>query len=103
MKIYSSGKRVILPSVLAAILLLTWLLLPGPGLALMAIPDIGIDFKALKVVDAGKLIAAGMKNAVNGDSVSMRSSPKDGKIVIKNLRTGEELDYPPAEHKGKEK
>jgi hypothetical protein len=87
----------------AVILLLSLSFLASPGFALMAIPDIGIDFKTMRVVQAEKLIAEGMKNVNNGDSISMRSSPKDGKIVIKNLRTGEELDYPPAEHKGKEK
>jgi hypothetical protein len=87
----------------AVILLLSLSFLALPGLALMAIPDIGIDFKTMKVVQAEKLIAAGMKNVNNGDSISMRSSPKEGKIVLKNLRTGEEFSYPPDEQKRKEK
>lgn len=103
MKLYKkTGNKALLCSV-SAILIISFLINASSGLALMAMPDIGIDFKTLKVVDAGKLVSAGMKNAVNGDSISMRSSPKDGKIVLKNLRTGEELDYPPSEQKIKEK
>jgi len=101
MKIYRTGKRVILPSVLAAILLLTWLWLPAPGLALMVLPDIGIDYKTMKVIQAEKLIAAGMKNVKNGDTITMHVSPKEGKIIFRNLRTSEGLIYPPDEQKGK--
>jgi len=87
----------------SAIIIISFLIHASSGLALMAIPDIGIDFKTMKVVQAEKLIAAGMKNVNNGDPISMRSSPKEGKIVLKNLRTGEEFSYPPDEQKGKEK
>jgi len=84
-------------------LLLSCLTLPAPGLALMALPDIGIDYQAMKVTQAAKLTEAGMANVRNGDAVSMRLSREEGKIIFKNLRTNEELAYPPAGAKGKEK
>ncbi len=87
--------------VFAAILLLSWIGSPAPGLALIALPaDIGIDYRTMKVAQAEKLIAAGMKKVNNGDAVSLRASP-EGKILIKNIRTGEELLYPPVKRKGK--
>jgi len=77
--------------------------LPSPGLALMALPDIGIDYSTMKITQAAKLTEAGMANVRNGDAVSMRLSPREGQIVFKNLRTGEEWAYPPAGQKGKER
>lgn len=103
MKIYATAGNKVSISYIVLLSLILLSFLASPGLALMAIPDIGIDFKTMKVVQAEKLIAAGMKNVNNGDSISMRSSPKEGKIVLKNLRTGEEVSYPPDEQKGKEK
>jgi hypothetical protein len=90
-------------SVLAAILLLSWLWSPAPGLALMALPDIGIDYPTMKVTQAAKLTAAGMKNVRNGDGISMRASPEEEKIIFRNLRTNEELAYPPGKQKGKDR
>jgi len=75
--------------------------MPSPGLALMALPDIGIDYSTMKVTQAAKLTEAGMANVRNGDAVSMRLSPSEGKIIFKNLRTNEEMPYPPASQKGK--
>ena len=96
-----TGKRTILISVFAAILLLSWIGSPAPGLALIALPaDIGINYKTMKVTQAEKLIAAGMKTVRNGDSISLRAS-QEGKILIKNIRTGEELIYLPVKQKGK--
>lgn len=87
-------------SVFAAILLLSWIGSPAPGLALIALPaDIGINYQTMKVTQAEKLIAAGMKNVRNGDTISLRAS-QEGKILIKNIRTGEELIYPPVKQKG---
>ena len=86
--------------VVAAIALLTWLWSPAPSLALMALPDIGINYQTMKVTRAEKLIAAGMKNVRNGDTISMRAS-KEGKLLFKNIRTNEELTYPPAKQKEK--
>ncbi|MBU0544138.1 MAG: hypothetical protein KKH97_02215 [Proteobacteria bacterium] len=103
MKSYRTGKNTLFLPVLAAILLLTLLWLPAPGLALMALPDIGIDYPTMKVKQADKLVEAGMKNVKNGDTITMRSSPKDGKIIFRNLRTNEELAYPSDGQKGKEK
>jgi len=85
----------LLMSVFAAILLLCWIGSPAPGLSLVALPaDIGIDYQTMKVTQAEKLIATGMKNVRNGDTVSLRAS-REGKILIRNIRTGEELIYPP--------
>lgn len=90
-------------SVLAMFLLLSCLWLPASGLALMALPDIGIDYQTMKVTQATKLTEAGMANVRNGDAVSMRLSPQEGQIIFKNLRTNEEWAYPPAKSKGKGK
>ena len=103
MKSYRTEGKTVFLSSLVAILLLTWLWSPVPGLALMVLPDIGINYPTMKVVQAEKLMAAGMKNVKNGDAISMRNSPKEGKIIFRNLRTGEELVYPSAEGKEKEK
>ena len=90
-------------SLLAAIILWTCLWSASPGLALMALPDIGIDYPTMKVTQAAKLTEAGMTNVQNGDAISMRLSPQEGKIFFRNLRTGEEIAYPPAKPKGKDK
>ena len=90
-------------SVLAMFLLLSCLWMPSPGLALMALPDIGIDYQTMKVTQAAKLTGAGMANVRNGDAVSMRLSSQEGKIIFRNLRTNEEWAYPPAKPKGKDK
>ena len=84
-------------SAFAALLLLSWIWSPAPGLALMALPDIGINYQTMKVNQAEKLIAAGMKKARNGDAISLRASA-EGKIIFKNLRTAEELTYPPKQN-----
>jgi hypothetical protein len=94
-------KSVFLP-VLAMFLLLSCLWFPSPGVALMALPDIGIDYQTMKVTSAAKLTEAGMANVRNGDAVSMRLSREEGKIIFRNLRTNEELVYPPAKPKGRE-
>jgi hypothetical protein len=95
--------KTVLLSVLTAILLLSCLWRPAPGLALMALPDIGIDYRTMKVDQAAKLTGAGMTNARNGDTLSMRLSPEEGKLIFKNLRTNEEMIYPPAKKKEKDK
>jgi hypothetical protein len=82
--------------ILAVLGLFTWIWLPAPGLALMAQPDIGIDYQTMKVTQAEKLTAAGMKNVRNGDGITMRVFPQEGKLLFKNIRTGGELTYPPA-------
>ncbi len=103
MKIYSKGKSIFC-SVACAAILGCWLFLaPAPGLALMALPDIGIDYPTMKVVAAAKLKAAGMKKAENGDAVSMRVSYEERKVIFRNLRTSEELDYPPEKQRVKDR
>ena len=88
------GGRLLL--ILATAVLLNWICFPSPGLSLMALPDIGINYNTMKVNNADKLSAAGMKDVRNGDRISSRISPDEGKIIFTNLRTGEELVYPPA-------
>jgi hypothetical protein len=94
MKTPRTGRNNILIAFCSAFLLLSWIWPPAPGLALLALPDIGIDYHTMKVNRAEKLIAAGMKKARNGDAISLRTSPEK-KIIFKNLRTAEELTYPP--------
>jgi hypothetical protein len=89
------------PLLLASLLLMGILWAPAPGLALMALPDLGIDYGTMKVTQAAKLAEAGMTGVRSGDTVSLRLSPEEGRIYLKNLRTGEEIGYPPATTKGK--
>ncbi len=103
MKGYQIRTKSVFLSVLTMFLLLSYLWLPAPGLALMALPDIGIDYQAMKVTQAAKLTEVGMANVRNGDAISMRLFPQEGKIIFKNLRTNEEMAYPPAKPKGNEK
>ena len=79
MKGTRTGKKIALSTVLAEILLLSCLWLPSPGLALMALPDIGIDYPTMKVTQAAKMTEAGMTNVRNGDTISMRLSPQGEK------------------------
>ena len=90
----------ILRPLLAAIMILACLWAPAAGLALMPLPDIGIEYQTMKVNRAERLIAAGRKEARNGDAVSMRIAA-EGAIIFKNLRTAEELTYPPAKRNAK--
>jgi uncharacterized protein YggE len=76
----------------AAILLFCWIVSPPTASALMALPDIGINYQTMTVNQAKKLNAAGMKSVLNGDRISMSVS-KEKKIMFKNLRTNEELFY----------
>jgi hypothetical protein len=100
MKIYSKGKSIICSVACAAIMVCCLLMAPATGLALMALPDIGIDYPTMKVVAAAKLKAAGMKKAENGDAVSMKVSYEERKVIFRNLRTSEELDYPSEKQRG---
>ena len=100
MNAHRTGERAILTSVFAAILLLSWIWSPTPGLALIALPDVGINYQTMTVTQAAKLTAAGMKDAKNGDKIFMRTT-KEGVFFFKNLRTNEELAYPPAKPKEK--
>ncbi|MEW6335148.1 MAG: hypothetical protein AB1558_12850 [Thermodesulfobacteriota bacterium] len=103
MKGIRSGMKQMPSLLLAAILFLPCLWLPSPGHALMALPDVGIDYHTMKVIRAEKLAEAGMTGARNGDAVSMRLSSGEGRIIFRNLRTNEEWTYPPESPKGKTK
>lgn len=100
MKAYQVVTRSRVLFVVAAIALLTWLWSPVPVQAFMALPDIGINYQTMKVTQAAKLTAAGMKDVRNGDGISLRTS-NEGKLLFKNLRTNEELAYPSAKQKEK--
>jgi hypothetical protein len=95
--------KTVFPAVLATLLLFSCLWQPAPSLALMALPDIGIDYPTMNVTQAAKLTEAGMTNVRNGDAITLRLSPQEGKIFFKNLRTNEEMAYPPTRQKGKDK
>jgi hypothetical protein len=103
MKDTQKRTKTVFLSILVMFLLWSCLLSPAPVLALAALPDIGIDYQTMKVNDVTKLTEAGMKNVRNGDTISMRLSPQEGKIIFKNLRTNEDLFYPPVKQKGKDR
>jgi len=87
-------KKNVLLSLLLAATLLPWLASPPHLQALTALPDIGINYRTMTVNNAAKLMAAGMKDAKNGDRITMSIS-REKKLIFKNLRTSEELSYPP--------
>jgi hypothetical protein len=89
------GIRKVLLSFLAAAVILSWIVSPPSAQALMALPDIGINYQTMTVTQAKKLIAAGMKDVENGDRITMSVSKEKKFIIFKNLRTNEELSYPP--------
>jgi hypothetical protein len=89
------GIRKIRLSFLAAIMILSWIVLPPTASALLALPDIGINYQTMTVNKAEKLKAAGMKNVGNGDRIAITVSKEKKLIFFKNLRTNEELSYPP--------
>jgi len=89
------GIRNVLLSSLAATMILSWIVLPPSASALLALPDIGINYQTMTVTKAEKLKAAGMKNVGNGDRITITVSQEKKLIFFKNLRTNEELSYPP--------
>ena len=75
------------------LILASSLLLSSTCLALIQLPDIGIDYETMTVVNAFKLRAAGMNYARNGDKILI-SHDKNSKLIIVNERTGETLRFP---------
>jgi len=64
-----------------------------PCFALIALPqDAGIDYKTMKVTDAAKLKARGMKKAETGDSVTF-GPVEGGGVSVTNKRTGEKIKW----------
>ena len=64
-----------------------------PCTALVALPkDAGINYQTMKVVDASKLKAQGMKRVQNGDTVTINAG-KDGGLLITDRRTGETIRW----------
>jgi hypothetical protein len=80
-----------------ALCALICLLTAAAAQALVPLPDIGINYRTMTVIDAKKLAAAGMKDARNGDGIAMRILRATKEIIFKNKRTGEELIYSVAE------
>jgi hypothetical protein len=61
--------------------------------ALVPLPkDAGIDYKTMKVTDASKLKAKGMKTVQSGDVVTCGPSETGG-LQITNKRTGEKIKW----------
>lgn len=64
-----------------------------PCPALVALPqDAGIDYKTMKVTDASKLKARGMKKVEIGDIVTF-GPVENGGLPITNKRTGEKIRW----------
>lgn len=80
---------------IAALSVILFALSFSAGYSLERLPDVGIDYRTMTVSQATKIIAAGMKEARNGDKILMRVDEK-GVRYFKNLRTNEEMAYPPA-------
>lgn len=61
--------------------------------ALVALPqDTGIDYRTMKVTEASKLKAKGMKRVEIGDIVSVGPA-ENGGLSITNKRTGEKIKW----------
>ena len=83
-------KRVL---IIVSIIILILFALSPPCPALVALPnDAGINYKTMKVVDASKLKARGMKKVENGDTVTIRPAG-DGSLFIIDNRTGEKIKW----------
>jgi hypothetical protein len=64
-----------------------------PCPALVALPqDAGINYETMKVTDASKLKARGMKKVEIGDIVTI-GPVEDGGLRITNKRTGEKIKW----------
>ena len=64
-----------------------------PCSALVALPqDAGIDYRTMKVTDASKLKAKGMKRVEVGDIVTV-GPVENGGLSITNKRTGEKIKW----------
>ncbi len=77
----------------ASAFLLSGIISPPCATALMPMPDIGVNYQTMTVIQAQKLAAVGMKNVKNGDKIFLRTS-RTGQFFFKNLRTNEELTLP---------
>jgi hypothetical protein len=61
--------------------------------AFVALPkEAGINYQTMKVIDASKLRANGMKKVQNGDAVTVNVG-KDGGLLITDGRTGETIKW----------
>lgn len=87
-------------SIQIVLLVLLLTLFPISGYTLERLPDVGIDYRTMTVNQPAKLSVAGMRDVRNGDKISMRVND-EGVRYFKNLRTNEELAYPPVQSKEK--
>jgi hypothetical protein len=67
-------------------------ILSQPGMAVIALPDAGINYNTMKVTDSSKLMANGMKRVQNGDTVTIKPD-KTGRLLITDVRTGETIRW----------
>jgi hypothetical protein len=66
---------------------------PQPCWALVPLPkDAGVDYRTMKVTDASKLKAQGMRTAQIGDSVTF-GPVEEGGLAITNKRTKEKIKW----------
>ena len=79
--------------IICCVVILVLFFLSLPGSALVALPqDAGIDYRTMKVTDASKLKAKGMKRVEVGDIVSV-GPVENGGLSITNKRTGEKIKW----------
>ena len=83
-------KRIIM---ILCVAILVLFLSSVPCSALVALPqDAGIDYRTMKVTDASKLKAKGMKRVEIGDIVTV-GPVENGGLSITNKRTGEKIKW----------
>ena len=84
-------KKSIIIHICVAMTVLFFSSVPCP--AIVALPqDAGIDYRTMKVTDASKLKAKGMKRVEIGDIVTV-GPVENGGLSITNKRTGEKIKW----------
>ncbi len=79
--------------IILCVAILVLFLSSAPCSALVALPqDAGIDYRTMKVTDASKLKAKGMKRVEVGDLVTV-GPVENGGLSITNKRTGEKIKW----------
>lgn len=83
---YKSLQRLLIFQ-LVSLVLFFLLLMPSGSQAKMALPDVGINYQTMQVLNPSILKEAGMKDVKSGDKVKMNIS-KDGVIVFTHEKNG---------------
>ena len=91
MKGYRTRKKSVFPSVLAVLPAPSCLCLPAPGLASMALLDIGIDYPTMKVILGGQADRGRHDQRPKRRHDFHAPFSQERKIFFKNLRTNEEM------------